>query len=150
MAEVLREERLQMKLAEVKIVFEDMLLELESGTNTTTTAAATFSDSITKFSGKLKQTAAENNSSASSNNNSAIGDGSSESTRSEIPAVAALENINPHILRGIKGFVEFRRVVPTKGLKNRDSDAKLECQKAQLRVLLKQKGPVRSNHLIIT
>ncbi|KAG7017045.1 Protein BRANCHLESS TRICHOME [Cucurbita argyrosperma subsp. argyrosperma] len=152
LSEVLREERVQMKLAEVKIVFEDMLSEIESG--------------------KLKPTAADN-SSASSINNNAVGDGSSpaESTaldavvgeqrlscKMEIPAVAAptsgspeVENINPHIVRGIKGFVEFRRVVRTKGSKSRDSDAKLECQKAQLRVLLKQKeGSVRSNNLFIT
>lgn len=167
LAEVLREERVQMKLAEVKVVFEHMLSEIESGTtNNNNSTAAVFSD----FSGKLKHTAAENLSTSSDNNNAVgDGDGSSprESTRSDTAAVGEqrlscsntaaprsaspeLENNNPHIVRGIKGFVEFRRVVRTKGSKSRDSDAKLECQKAQLRVLLKQKSSLTSNNLIIT
>ncbi|XP_038875316.1 protein BRANCHLESS TRICHOME [Benincasa hispida] len=158
LAEVLREERVQMKLAEVKIVFEHMLSEIESGT-TNNNNTAVFSE----------HTVAENPS-ASSDNNNTIGDGDGSSPRESTRSDAAegeqrlscsnmaaprsvspeLENNNPHIVRGIKGFVEFRRVFRTKGSKNRDSDAKLECQKAQLRVLLKHKDTLRSNNLIIT
>ncbi|KAL0542388.1 hypothetical protein IC582_022494 [Cucumis melo] len=164
LAEVLREERVQMKLAEVKIVFEHMLSEIESGTttNNNTTTTAIFSD----FSTKLKHTVADNNPSANSDNNNADGDDDDESSLRESmrsDAIACrnmgvrrsispeMENNNPHIVRGIKGFVEFRRVVRTKGSKlSRDSEAKLECQKAQLKVLLKQKHTLRSDNLIIT
>lgn len=62
---------------------------------------------------------------------------------------ASPEPENPHITRGIKGFVEFPRVVRAIGSKNRHWSTKLECQKAQLRILLKQKSPTRSNNLII-
>lgn len=138
-----------MKLAEVKIVFEDMLSELEAGSSNNNT----FSDSITKFSGRLKQTAEINGGSSTADqptrSAAAVGD-QSETKMMEIPRKASPELENPHIVRGIKGFVEFRRVVRGKGSKGRDSDAKLECQKSQLRVLLKHKGAVRSNNLIIT
>ncbi|KAF5734949.1 Branchless trichome [Tripterygium wilfordii] len=66
---------------------------------------------------------------------------------------ASPEPENPHIKRGIKGFVEFPRVVRAIGSKTSSSSrhwgSKLECQKAQLRILLKQKRPTRSNNLII-
>ncbi|KAH0735548.1 hypothetical protein KY285_011255 [Solanum tuberosum] len=51
---------------------------------------------------------------------------------------------NPHIKRGIKGFVKFPKVVRAISSKSRHWDTKLECQKAQLRILLKQKCPIRS------
>lgn len=63
---------------------------------------------------------------------------------------ASPEPENPHIKRGIKGFVEFPRVVRAIGSKSRHWGTKLECQKAQLRILLKQKSPIRSNSLIIS
>ncbi|KAF5734366.1 Branchless trichome [Tripterygium wilfordii] len=66
---------------------------------------------------------------------------------------ASPEPENPHIKRGIKGFVEFPRVVRAIGSKSsggsRHWGSNLECQKAQLRILLKQKSPIRSNNLII-
>lgn len=59
---------------------------------------------------------------------------------------------NPHIKRGIKGFVEFPRVVRAIGSKSgRHWGTKLECQKAQIRILLKQKSSpaaARSNSLV--
>ncbi|CDP12236.1 unnamed protein product [Coffea canephora] len=62
---------------------------------------------------------------------------------------ASPEPENPHIKRGIKGFVEFPKVVRAIGSKSRHFGTKLECQKAQLRILLKQKTPIRSsNHPI--
>ncbi|PPD96338.1 hypothetical protein GOBAR_DD06650 [Gossypium barbadense] len=63
---------------------------------------------------------------------------------------APTETENPHIKREIKGFVEFPRAVRTVGSKSRHWGSKLECQKAQLRVLLKQKSPIRSNNLIMS
>ncbi|PON73517.1 hypothetical protein PanWU01x14_056990 [Parasponia andersonii] len=60
------------------------------------------------------------------------------------------ETENPHIKRGIKGFVEFPRVVRAIGSKNRQWGTKLECQKAQLRILLKQKSPIGSNSIVMS
>ncbi|GAB2274231.1 hypothetical protein Dimus_008998 [Dionaea muscipula] len=60
---------------------------------------------------------------------------------------------NPHIKRGIKGLVEFPRVVKAIGSKKRGLavDArtimKLECQKAQLRILFTHRSsPIQSHH----
>ncbi|KAK4400248.1 protein BRANCHLESS TRICHOME [Sesamum angolense] len=62
---------------------------------------------------------------------------------------ACPEAENPHIKRGIKGFVEFPKVVRAIGCRSsKHLGSKLECQKAQLKILLKQKGPVRFNGLI--
>lgn len=59
---------------------------------------------------------------------------------------------NPHIRRGIEGSVEFPRVVRAIGSKGRSWGAKkIDCQKAHIRILLKQGSPVRStenNNLI--
>ncbi|XP_042018909.1 protein BRANCHLESS TRICHOME-like [Salvia splendens] len=56
---------------------------------------------------------------------------------------------NPHIKRGIKGFVEFPKVVKAIGCtSSKHLGSKLECQKAQLKILLKQKGPLRFSGLI--
>ena len=46
---------------------------------------------------------------------------------------------NPHIRRGMKGFVEFPRgrKIGTWARENEDEAAKVDCQLAQLRVLLK-------------
>ncbi|XP_027080450.1 protein BRANCHLESS TRICHOME-like [Coffea arabica] len=81
-------------------------------------------------------------------------DGSSGSNASAVIVAASQrraspEPENPHIKRGIKGFVEFPKVVRAIGSKSRHFGTKLECQKAQLRILLKQKTPIRSsNHPI--
>ncbi|BBH03543.1 branchless trichome [Prunus dulcis] len=115
MAEVLREERVQMKLAEARILFEEKLLELEGCKQMQSTENSHF---------KIKD--------------------KSEDKR------ASPEPENPHIKRGIKGFVEFPRVVRAIGSKSRHWGTKLECQKAQLRILLKQKSPIRSNSFIIS
>ncbi|XP_077234171.1 protein BRANCHLESS TRICHOME-like [Tasmannia lanceolata] len=47
---------------------------------------------------------------------------------------------NPHIKRGIKGFVEFQRVIRAVGLRERQSSSKVECQKAQIRILSRHKS----------
>ncbi|XWS61517.1 hypothetical protein CRYUN_Cryun07bG0131900 [Craigia yunnanensis] len=178
MAEVLREERVHMKLAEAKILFEEKLLELEE-TKCTQPADTSVSrieqkskeDKIpaftTNLSGKFSRLVFSEKS--CDNSNAAID--SRESTRfalSEkssscydnisstvsssmaIHRKASPEPENPHIKRGIKGFVEFPRVVRAIGSKSRHWGTKLECQKAQLRILLKQKSPIRSNSLIMS
>ncbi|KAL0326729.1 UNVERIFIED_CONTAM: protein BRANCHLESS TRICHOME [Sesamum angustifolium] len=103
-AEVIREERVQMKLADAKILLEE------------------------KFrSWKLLR----------------------RWELSRLQRKACPEAENPHIKRGIKGFVEFPKVVRAIGCRSsKHLGSKLECQKAQLKILLKQKGPVRFNGLI--
>ncbi|XP_004245452.1 protein BRANCHLESS TRICHOME [Solanum lycopersicum] len=107
-AEVMREERVQMKLTEAKYLLEDKLLELERL--------------------KTEQSKSCN-----------FHDGRNHSKEAE----------NPHIKRGIKGFVEFPKVVRAISSKSRHWSTKLECQKARL--LLKQKSPpIPSNALLTT
>ncbi|KAG6636434.1 hypothetical protein CIPAW_11G111200 [Carya illinoinensis] len=115
MAEVLREERVQMKLTEAKFLFEEKLSELERT--------------------RIQKKSCDYNS-----------NGVSLMT---IQRKASPEPENPHIKRGIKGFVEFPRVVRAMGSKSRHWGTKLECQKSQLRILLKQRSPIRSNNLIL-
>lgn len=50
---------------------------------------------------------------------------------------------NPHIVRGIKGFLEeFPRAVRTGGSRGRQTGSNLECQRSQLRLLLRHKNPI--------
>uniref|UniRef100_A0A5B7BN91 Branchless trichome n=1 Tax=Davidia involucrata TaxID=16924 RepID=A0A5B7BN91_DAVIN len=135
MAEVLREECVQMKLTEAKLLLEEKILELEV----------------------TKQTEIENHidtdnvkpmpivSPACNSDNNVI-----VHSLSSVQRRASPEPENPHIRRGIKGFVEFPKVVRAIGSKSRHLGTKLECQKAQLRILLKQKCSIRSNNLIIS
>lgn len=208
MSEVLREERVQMKLAEAKILFEEKLMEME-GSNSVRIQTQKFSPSKAKeqsteevnfpsgsltskavgsVSGKFRQLVLGEKSHCNVNNGvdsgeptgsvlidkSAYGANTNDfvskvSTRSfvlcEKPAChdnnvgvssmaiqkkASPEPENPHIKRGIKGFVEFPKVVRAIGSKSRHWGTKLECQKAQLRILLKQKSPMRSNSLVMS
>ncbi|TYJ19569.1 hypothetical protein E1A91_A09G200100v1 [Gossypium mustelinum] len=130
-AEVLREERVQMKLAEAKILFHEKFKELEET--------------------KRKQSDIENNSKAVSDSRESTRFASSEqpsscyqninstatvSSSMAVQQKASQEAENPHIKRGIKGFVEFPKVVRAIGSKSRRWGSKLECQKAQLRINL--------------
>lgn len=139
MAEVIREERVQMKLSEAKFLFEEKVFELSSKAlqSEKTAACADNHDPIFNV-------VRTNSKSVGCNENSG-----GFSTMA-IQRRASPESENPHIKRGIKGFVEFPRVVRAIGSKSRHWGTKLECQKAQLRILLKQKSPIRSNSLIIS
>ncbi|KAL5831435.1 hypothetical protein ACOSQ4_016789 [Xanthoceras sorbifolium] len=179
-AEVLREERVQMKLTDAKILYEEKLLELEETKRTQidkdhnkVAGLLTASNSSNSLSGKFARLIINDKSIDHDNNN---GDSTSRlvsslsseklqyndnnvgtnissiaTTIQRRAAAASTEAENPHIKRGIKGFVEFPRVVRAIGSKScRHWGTKLECQKAQLRILLKQKSPIRSNNLIIS
>ncbi|KAI3707149.1 hypothetical protein L6452_25411 [Arctium lappa] len=113
-AEVLREERVQMKLSDAKIMLEEKMSELE----------------ITKMTHNNNHHQEEINRNVISGNS------------------LKLEAENHHIKRGIRGFVEFPRVVRAIGSRSRNLGTKLECQKAQLMILLKQKTQIQSNSLI--
>ncbi|XWS38142.1 hypothetical protein CRYUN_Cryun19dG0104900 [Craigia yunnanensis] len=177
MAEVLREERVQMKMAEAKILFEEKLLELEETKRTQLDSSASKIEQKNKedklpaftanLSGKFSRLVFSEKS--CDNSNSAVDSrestrfalsekssscydniNSSVSSSMAIQRKASPEPENPHIKRGIKGFVEFPRVVRAIGSKSRHWSTKLECQKAQIRILLKQKSPIRSNSLIMS
>ncbi|XP_075517906.1 protein BRANCHLESS TRICHOME-like [Primulina tabacum] len=125
LAEVIREERVQMKLAEAKILLEEKFTELEVA----------------------KKMGAEPSLSSSSEAKQEAGIDNQEThvhTMAVIQKRSSPEAENPHIKRGIKGFVEFPRVVRAIGRRSsKHLSNKLECQKAQLKILLKQKEPVR-------
>ncbi|WMV44129.1 hypothetical protein MTR67_037514, partial [Solanum verrucosum] len=139
-AEVMREERVQMKLTEAKYLLEDKLLELEA----------------TKKMLQTEQSNAKNNYNADETGTSRPDHKSISGSNFHQYQVTihrrnhSQEAENPHIKRGIKGFVEFPKVVRAISSKSRHWGTKLECQKAQLRILLKQKCPIRSNVLLTT
>ncbi|XP_076936617.1 protein BRANCHLESS TRICHOME-like [Bidens hawaiensis] len=125
-AEVLREERVQMKLSEAKFILEEKISELEIK--------------------KMTQNNNDQEQDKPENRNVMI----SQSSLKLQGRKASLEPENPHIKRGIRGFVEFPRVVRAIGSRSRNLGTKLECQKAQLMILLKQKTQIQSNNLIMS
>ncbi|KAJ4952829.1 hypothetical protein NE237_029661 [Protea cynaroides] len=176
MAEVLREERVQMKLTEAKILFEEKLLELEldftkhkgdfqfrflsslpfsaDQTNAEEEAGSNNTSNEVTTSAIPHSTNSQNSNSTTSS--SCLDNGSGGVGRSTLLTVnqnqrrASLEAENPHIKRGIKGFVEFPRVVRETGPRGSHSGSKLKCPKTQLRLLLRHRGLVRSQNLIMS
>lgn len=131
-AEVWREERVRMKMAEARILMEEKVVELSKGRETQERRgenALGISDFIM---GTCRNSSCSNQAQAQ-----AQVQARSKSQRNGSP-----EAENPHIMRGIKGFVEFPRVVRAVGSRGRHLGSKLECQKAQLRLFLRQKNPV--------
>ncbi|CAL9148718.1 unnamed protein product, partial [Musa hybrid cultivar] len=118
-AELWREERVQIKLLEAKLVMEEKLQQMTTTTTTTTTTAA----------GQGKREG-ENKGGDQSQS------GQHGQQRREVE--------NPHIRRGIKGFVEFPKVGrtqrPAKEGRVALGESNLECQRAQLRILLRQRN----------
>ncbi|KAL2547573.1 Protein BRANCHLESS TRICHOME [Forsythia ovata] len=161
-SEVIREERVQMKLTEAKFLLEEKLLELED-TKTIQIESSSFKKEgknqendidhhqITTASGvtnrglktldKLRFVLADKPGCSNTENNGKL-------HSMVIQRRASPEPENPHIKRGIKGFVEFPKVVRAIGCRSKHMGTKLECQKAQLNLLLKQKGSVRFNGLL--
>lgn len=127
-AEVIREERVQMKLAEAKILLEEKFSEMEMSSKKHQDSSST------SLGEKLRFVSVD------------VEDSSSMGL---MQRKSCVESENPHIKRGIKGFVEFPKVVRAIGCRSsKHLGSKLECQKAQLKILLKQKGGVRFNGLI--
>ncbi|KAL8053303.1 hypothetical protein ABFX02_05G061800 [Erythranthe guttata] len=148
-AEVIREERVQMKLAEAKFLLEEKFREMETNaTNSSKREEEKFSSNNDRM---IHQT-----SSFGQRLRFVLGEKLPVSNvDSTVAAVmgrrkGGAEAENPHIRRGIKGFVEFPKVVRAIGCRSsKHLGSKLECQKAQLKILLKQKGPmVRFNGII--
>ncbi|KAF5188962.1 Branchless trichome [Thalictrum thalictroides] len=141
-AEVLREERVQMKLSEAKILFEEKLSQLSKPAATNmehhTVRIVTSNEPSTTMTD-------QNSNTITSNNHHLVFVGSALNKRRASPPEAE----NPHIKRGIKGFVEFPRVVRAISSRGRQLGSKVECQKAQLRLLLRHKSPFPSENLVM-
>ncbi|RWR88913.1 protein BRANCHLESS TRICHOME [Cinnamomum micranthum f. kanehirae] len=125
-AEVWREERVRMKMAEAKIVMEEKVVQLSKGRETERRRG----EDTLGISDFIMGTCGNSNCS------------NQVQVRSKSQRNGSPEAENPHIRRGIKGFVEFPRVVRAVGSRGRHLGSKLECQKAQLRLLLRQKNPI--------
>ncbi|XP_021767927.1 protein BRANCHLESS TRICHOME-like [Chenopodium quinoa] len=151
MAEVLREERVQMKLADAQLFYHQEFL-----------------NNFLLQQPQIKQSSKETGSSFEQNGCSKNG-GNVQRKAAVSSLSSSPETENPHIKQGIKGFVEFQRAIKAKnngcnannnGTNNanyycnkqlRDLGGfsnKVECQKAQLRVLFKHKCsvPYSSHH----
>lgn len=61
---------------------------------------------------------------------------------------ASAEAGNPHIKQGINGFIEFPKVVKAMGSKNKVLGTRLESQRARVCILLKQKSPMKTSKLV--
>ncbi|KAL6005724.1 hypothetical protein ACLOJK_006295 [Asimina triloba] len=140
-AEVWREERVQMKLSEARMFMEEKMMEWSRGKKVGKgeegKAGGEGNSAISDVDGGICQ------------GEEKAGEGSSDGGGGNWVRAASQgkrsspEPENPHIRRGIKGFVEFPRVVRAVGSKaGRQLGSKLECQKAQLRLFLRHKSPV--------
>ncbi|KNA24729.1 hypothetical protein SOVF_013250 [Spinacia oleracea] len=131
MAEVLREERVQMKLADAHLFYHQEFLKqflLQQQKN----SASSSSTSASSFARKVKNGSVQRK------------------------AAVSPEAENPHIKQGIKGFVEFQRAIKarnnginvntTANCHSSYYNNKVECQKAQLRVLFKHKCSLPYSH----
>lgn len=119
-AELWREERVQIKLSEAKLLMEEKIRE------------------ITEFIylEEAARKAEEVGPTEQSHDQDQEGRNISQCYQQRKEAE------NPHIKRGIKGFVEFPKAirVQAKEAARIDLESNLECQRAQLRVLLRNKG----------
>lgn len=139
-AELWREERVQMKLADARAALDEKLREID--------------DAVAQ----LQATADANKSSCSSSPNgskSASQHGGQQSPQHGKPhrREPGGGGENPHIRRGIKGFVEFPkaarlRLRPRPREERVDLVSNLECQRAQLRVLMRHRSPAAGMGLI--
>ncbi|KAL6641467.1 hypothetical protein ACP70R_019648 [Stipagrostis hirtigluma subsp. patula] len=146
-AELWREERVQMKLADARAAMEEKLREIDDAV------------AVAELHAAAAAAASVNRSSCGSN--SPIGKSSptsqhgqpspSRSQHGQLHRRDAAGGENPHIRRGIKGFVEFPRAVrvrPREDRVDQVSSSNLECQRAQLRVLMRHRSPAAGMGLI--
>nr|BAJ92960.1 predicted protein [Hordeum vulgare subsp. vulgare] len=143
-AELWREERVRMKLADARAAVEEKLREVaDAGDRAADAAAAAEGCSCRSGSpigGKASPASVGQQSPASSQHGqqSPQSGQHSQSRRREVTG-----GENPHIRRGIKGSVEFPRAVRVRprGEERVDLVSNIECQRAQLRVLMRHRSP---------
>lgn len=111
-AELWREERVQLKLSEAKLLLEEKIREITEFIYLEEAVRKTEEAGPTDQSGQEDRIMNQRK-----------------------------EAENPHIKRGIKGFVEFPKAIRVQAKEARfDLESNLECQRAQLRVLLRNKS----------
>ncbi|CAN1177900.1 Protein BRANCHLESS TRICHOME [Linum perenne] len=165
MAEVLREERVQMKLSDARIIWDEKMSELRLASGDTESASAAIERNWELGLVQKADESEEIGIGGQCYKKVMVGgdkwwdevSGSRERvvTTSDISGGGGIGSIeNPHIRRGIKGFVEFPRTVNRNNVGMKSSSkhwgTKLECQRAQMRIQLKQRSPIRSNTVIIS
>ncbi|XP_010918297.1 protein BRANCHLESS TRICHOME [Elaeis guineensis] len=137
-AEVWREERVQMKLAEARLLMEEKLQEMAA--NQSKREMPKKGEEV----GELKVNTVPSFQRGSCENAENFSEVGSAGQASQ-PSQQRREPENPHIKRGIKGFVEFPRVVRVHSSSKEARvhlGSNLECQRAQLRILLRHRNPV--------
>jgi len=143
-AELWREERVQMKLADARAAMEERLREIDDAVaELRATAAASDNHkssccgSSCSPNGKASPTSQHGQQSPS------------RSQHGQLHRREAVGGENPHIRRGIRGFVEFPKAVRVRPREDRsDLVSNLECQRAQLRVLMRHRSPAGGMGLV--
>ncbi|XP_040384150.1 protein BRANCHLESS TRICHOME [Oryza brachyantha] len=134
-AELWREERVQMKLADAKAAMEEVLREIAAAELIDAAAAVATATADDK---KISSTS----SSPTTSIKSSPTNHQSQATSGQLHRREVAGGENPHIARGIKGFVEFPRAVRVRPREERvDLVSNLECQRAQLRALTRHRNP---------
>ncbi|CAL4940645.1 unnamed protein product [Urochloa decumbens] len=166
-AELWREERVQMKLADARAALEEKMREIDNavaaaGDNRKSSCCCSSSGSPN---GKASPTSRHGQQSPSRSQHgqqspSRSQHGQESPSRGQVSRREAGGGENPHIRRGIKGCVEFPRAVRVRPREERvDLVSNLECQRAQLRVLMRHRSPAAAgmglvggapeNHLVV-
>uniref|UniRef100_A0A0E0MAS6 GTD-binding domain-containing protein n=1 Tax=Oryza punctata TaxID=4537 RepID=A0A0E0MAS6_ORYPU len=140
-AELWREERVQMKLADAKAAMEEALREIAAAAASAATAIA--DDNKSSCSSGSPTTTGK--SSPTSHHGQQISHATASGGQPQLlhRREVAGGGENPHIARGIKGFVEFPRAVRVRPPREERVDlvSNLECQRAQLRALTRHRNP---------
>lgn len=142
-AELWREERVRMKLADARAAVEEKLREVadagQRAADATAAAEGCSCRSGSPIGGKASPASVGQQSPASSRHGqqSPASGQHSQSHRREVTG-----GENPHIRRGIKGSVEFPRAIRVRprGEERVDLVSNIECQRAQLRVLMRHRS----------
>lgn len=139
-AELWREERVRMKLADARAAVEEKLREVDDAGHRAAEGCSCRSGSPIggKASPGLASVGQQSPASSQHGQQSPASGQRSQSNRREVTG-----GENPHIRRGIKGSVEFPRAVRVRprGEERVDLVSNIECQRAQLRVLMRHRSP---------
>uniref|UniRef100_A0A0E0EGN7 GTD-binding domain-containing protein n=1 Tax=Oryza meridionalis TaxID=40149 RepID=A0A0E0EGN7_9ORYZ len=139
-AELWREERVQMKLADAKAAMEEALREIAAASAATAIADDENSSSSSGGGGGSPTTTGKSSPTSQQISQATTSGGQPQLLhRREVAGGGE----NPHIARGIKGFVEFPRAVRVRPPREERVDlvSNLECQRAQLRALSRHRNP---------
>ncbi|KAK3153307.1 hypothetical protein QOZ80_2BG0170580 [Eleusine coracana subsp. coracana] len=141
-AELWREERVQMKLADARAAVDEKLREIDD--------AVAEIHAVAAIHGSNRTTSCCSNSSPVGKSSPSRSQHSQRSPTRGHPHRRDSEKENPHIRRGIKGFVEFPKAVKVARPREERVDlvSNLECQRAQLRVLMRHRNPAAGMGII--